>query len=108
MLGNQVVALHVRLLRSTRRKLTPCSRPSCGHTFCEECLTTWFNMTLGERRRCDAGGLPYACLTCIRPNTVFPDQNFSLQDAARAAVEYRGEPSPPVLSPPSGGPVHPG
>src|SRR5260221_7657965 len=103
-------AHHLRLSNSA---LIPYrSLANCGHTFCQDCLTDWFNTTLGRHRQTSARGLsPYTCPSCRIPVRMPPVQNFSIKRIVRLAAESRGEssprrpqaPPPPVTVPPHRG-----
>ena len=99
-----VVALPVRPVSCHRigNRVELCdSLANCGHTFCQDCLTSWFDTTQNQRSE---NGLPtYSCPSCRHPVHSPPVQNFSLK---RLAAESRGGESslqrPPPVWPPSG------
>ena|SRR5579863_7208205 len=80
------------------------SLTSCGHTFCQGCLSDWFSTTLAQHRQSGGRGLPpYTCPSCRFPVRTPPIQNFSFKRVVRLAAESRGESSPrkpPVPPPP--------
>ncbi|KAI0291103.1 hypothetical protein BC826DRAFT_508323 [Russula brevipes] len=94
-----------RLLRLTQpvrgRLISHFSLANCGHTFCQGCITDWFNTTLEHHRLSTARGPPpYTCPSCRIPVRLPPVQNFSLKRIVRLAAESRGESSPPRPQPP--------
>ncbi|KAH9164903.1 hypothetical protein EDB89DRAFT_2077454 [Lactarius sanguifluus] len=84
---------------------------NCGHTFCQGCLTDWFNTTLSQHIQISARGMPaYTCPSCRHAVRYPPVQNFSLKRLVRLSAESRGEsspqrppPPPPPVQPPSRG-----
>jgi len=97
----------------THAMWTPYLLANCGHTFCQGCLTDWFNTTLSQHIQTGARGLPaYTCPSCRHPVRFPPVQNYSLKRLVRLAAESRGEsspqrppppPPPPPVQPPSRG-----
>ncbi|KAI9452646.1 hypothetical protein BJY52DRAFT_1292013, partial [Lactarius psammicola] len=95
----------------THTMWSPYLLANCGHTFCQGCLTDWFNTTLSQHMQNGARGLPaYTCPSCRHPVRYPPVQNFSLKRLVRLAAESRGEsspqrpqPPPPPVQPPSRG-----
>ncbi|KAN0135467.1 hypothetical protein V8E53_006746 [Lactarius tabidus] len=92
---------------------TPYLLANCGHTFCQGCLTDWFNTTLSQHLQSGTRGMPaYTCPSCRHPVRFPPVQNFTLKRLVRLAAESRGEsspqrsqppPPPPPVQPPSRG-----
>jgi len=85
----------------TQTMWSPYLLAHCGHTFCQGCLTNWFNTTRRQRNETGARGMPaYSCPSCRHPVRSHPVQNFSLK---RLAAESRGESTaqrPPPVQPP--------
>ncbi|KAH9988297.1 hypothetical protein BJV77DRAFT_755574 [Russula vinacea] len=65
---------------------------SCGHTFCEDCLTKWFEKILADHRQ--IGKPPYSCPLCRALARTPPAPNFALKGFARLAAEFHGGSSP--------------
>jgi len=85
----------------THTMWSPYLLANCGHTFCQGCITDWFNTTLEHHRLSTARGPPpYTCPSCRIPVRLPPVQNFSLKRIVRLAAESRGESSPPRPQPP--------
>jgi len=85
----------------THAMWTPYLLANCGHTFCQGCLTDWFNTTLSQHLQNGTRGMPtYTCPSCRHPVRFPPVQNFSLKRLVRLAAESRGESSPQRLQPP--------
>ncbi len=82
--------------------LTFCNRlTNCGHTFCQGCLTDWFNTTLSQHIQSGTRGMPaYTCPSCRHPARTPPVQNFVVKRLVRLVAESRGESSPQRPQPP--------
>jgi len=88
----------------THTMWSPYLLTNCGHTFCQGCLTDWFNTILLHHRQTGGrGSSPYTCPSCRLAVRTPPVQNYSLKRIVRLAAESRGESSPrrPHAPPPT-------
>lgn len=88
-----------------------CNRiKECGHSFCKDCLTTWFDTSLQEfldddprnaQLRNMAPHPKYDCPECRARVTTAPIQNYAMKNLIETLMPGRKHSVPPSLSMPT-------